>query len=98
MYIFFFKVLLCDKATESNKLASVCSSSANKENEVDRLCFLITVISNSRKWMVRRSYKNFMFLDTQLHRCVYDRKYSLLKELPNVSQEEFDNTDLEVIY
>lgn len=40
-----------------------------------------------------------MFLDTQLHRCVYDRKYSLLKELPNLSQEEFDNEeDFEVLF
>ncbi|XP_054717938.1 uncharacterized protein LOC129227411 [Uloborus diversus] len=89
------KVLVCDRLTDSGKLAAVCSSSANKENELDRLCFLVTVISNGRKWMVRRSYKNFMFLDTQLHRCVYDRKYSLLKELPNFTPEETDSEEAE---
>ncbi|GFU57820.1 hypothetical protein NPIL_202621 [Nephila pilipes] len=81
------KVLLCDKQTDSCKSSMLCSSS-NKENETDHLCFLITVISNSKKWVVRRSYRNFMFLDTQLHRCVYDRKYSLLPELQNLSYDE----------
>ncbi|KFM80118.1 Rho GTPase-activating protein 32, partial [Stegodyphus mimosarum] len=89
------KVLLCDKQIDSSKSSVVCSSSANKENENDHLCFLVTVISNNRKWMVRRSYKNFMFLDTQLHRCVYDRKYSLLRELPNLCQEDSESEDFE---
>ncbi|GIY49915.1 hypothetical protein CEXT_449101 [Caerostris extrusa] len=84
------KVLLCDKQSDPCKSSVLCSSSANKENETDHLCFLITVISNSKKWVVRRSYKNFVFLDTQLHRCVYDRKYSLLQELPNLQDESRD--------
>ncbi|GFQ65790.1 hypothetical protein TNCT_628231 [Trichonephila clavata] len=88
------KVLLCDKQTDSCKSSMLCSS--NKENETDHhLCFLITVISNSKKWVVRRSYKNFMFLDTQLHRCVYDRKYSLLPELQNLSYDEAKNGEEE---
>ncbi|KAG8199000.1 hypothetical protein JTE90_001799 [Oedothorax gibbosus] len=81
------KVLLCEKQSDPCK-SVLCSASANKENETDHLCFLVTVISNSKKWVVRRSYKNFVFLDTQLHRCVYDRKYSLLRELLNLVHNE----------
>lgn len=90
------QVFLCDKQNDSCKSSILCSSSANKENENEHMCFLITVVSNSKKWVVRRSYRNFMFLDTQLHRCVYDRKYSLLQELPHLPQEEPKDEDFEV--
>ncbi|GBN11060.1 Rho GTPase-activating protein 32, partial [Araneus ventricosus] len=89
------QVFLCDKQNDSCKSSMLCSSSANKENENEHMCFLITVVSNSKKWVVRRSYRNFMFLDTQLHRCVYDRKYSLLQELPHLPQGEPKDEDFE---
>ncbi|KAF8783241.1 Rho GTPase-activating protein 32 like protein [Argiope bruennichi] len=89
------QVFLCDKQNDSCKSSMLCSSSANKENENEHMCFLITVVSNSKKWVVRRSYRNFMFLDTQLHRCVYDRKYSLLQELPHLPQDDPKDEDLE---
>ncbi|CAL1268209.1 unnamed protein product [Larinioides sclopetarius] len=89
------QVFLCDKQNDSCKSSMLCSSSANKENENEHMCFLITVVSNSKKWVVRRSYRNFMFLDTQLHRCVYDRKYSLLQELPHLPQDEPKDEDFE---
>ena len=43
--------------------------------------FYITVASNDRSWTIRRSYDNFRGFDKQLHRCIFDRKYSLLPEL-----------------
>ena len=38
--------------------------------------------SFGRSWVLRRTYDNLRLLDTQLHQCVYDRKYSCLPELP----------------
>uniref|UniRef100_A0A8B9K2Q0 Rho GTPase activating protein 32a n=1 Tax=Astyanax mexicanus TaxID=7994 RepID=A0A8B9K2Q0_ASTMX len=35
-----------------------------------------------RKWIVRRSYEDFRVLDKHLHLCIYDRRFSLLSELP----------------
>lgn len=43
---------------------------------------LVQVTSLDRSWVVRRTYENFRFLDRQLHRCCYDRKFSQLQELP----------------
>ena len=47
--------------------------------------FCVQVTSNSKTWVVRRSYENFEFLDRQAHKCVFDRKYSQLAVIP---QEE----------
>lgn len=49
--------------------------------------FCVQVTSNCKSWQVRRSLDNFQMLDRQLHRCVYDRKFSLLKEI-NVQPQE----------
>ncbi|XP_068244619.1 GTPase-activating protein CdGAPr isoform X3 [Palaemon carinicauda] len=43
---------------------------------------LVQVASLGRSWVLRRTYDNFRFLDRQLHRCCYDRKFSHLPELP----------------
>ncbi|GFY53854.1 hypothetical protein TNIN_334112 [Trichonephila inaurata madagascariensis] len=43
--------------------------------------YSVQVTSNGKSWQIRRSLDNFQMLDHQLHRCVYDRKFSLLKEI-----------------
>lgn len=42
----------------------------------------VSVTSQGKSWVIRRSYDNFRLLDQQLHRCIYDRKFSGLPELP----------------
>lgn len=37
--------------------------------------------------MLRRSYENAKTLDHQLHKCVYDRKFSLLPELQPIPSD-----------
>ena len=48
-----------------------------------RELFSIQVTSLNKTWIVKRSYKDFVFLDKQCHQCVFDRKISLLPELPS---------------
>ncbi|XP_033110482.1 rho GTPase-activating protein 33-like isoform X2 [Anneissia japonica] len=33
-------------------------------------------------WLVKRCYEDFRVLDKQIHRCIYDRRFSQLAELP----------------
>ncbi|ESO83357.1 hypothetical protein LOTGIDRAFT_133635, partial [Lottia gigantea] len=64
-------------------------------NEEDRTedTFLIRVKSNDKAWNIRRTFSNFRSLDKQLHRCIFDRKFSQLVELQR-QDEEKENTDL----
>lgn len=48
----------------------------------------LSVSSQGKTWLIRRSYDNFRMLDQQLHRCIYDRKFSGLMELPAECIEE----------
>ncbi|XP_076322325.1 uncharacterized protein LOC143231655 isoform X3 [Tachypleus tridentatus] len=73
---------LCDKRPDSSKVALASANSPDKENESSQWWFYIKVSSNGRSWVIRRTYENFRMLDKQLHRCVYDRKFSVLQELP----------------
>jgi hypothetical protein len=43
--------------------------------------FLVKVLSNNKSWNVRRTFKNFRLLDRQLHKCIFDRKFSQLVDL-----------------
>ncbi|KAI9551394.1 hypothetical protein GHT06_021727 [Daphnia sinensis] len=55
------------------------------ESEVPLVALQIT--SYGKSWVLRRSYEHFRLLDEQLHRCIYDRKFSQLPLLPeNVNQ------------
>ncbi|XP_043241894.1 rho GTPase-activating protein 32-like, partial [Amphibalanus amphitrite] len=56
------------------------SSHAPDEEAASYLSLQVT--SFGRSWVLRRTYDNLRLLDTQLHQCVYDRKYSCLPELP----------------
>lgn len=54
----------------------------------DNDCWLtIKVESQNTVWVLRRSYENARTLDHQLHKCVYDRKFSLLPELQPVPSD-----------
>uniref|UniRef100_A0A4W5QGE1 Rho GTPase activating protein 32a n=1 Tax=Hucho hucho TaxID=62062 RepID=A0A4W5QGE1_9TELE len=46
--------------------------------------FVLTLVSvsQSRSWLVKRSYEDFRVLDKHLHLCIYDRRFSKLNELP----------------
>ncbi|KAK2489857.1 hypothetical protein MC885_008015, partial [Smutsia gigantea] len=49
------------------------------ENE---LVFGVQVTCQGRTWPVLRSYDDFRSLDAHLHRCIFDRRFSCLPELP----------------
>ncbi|XP_069041200.1 rho GTPase-activating protein 33 isoform X2 [Lepisosteus oculatus] len=51
------------------------------------LVFLVQVSCQGKTWLVRRTYEEFRTLDSHLHQCIYDRRYSQLVELPPI--EEF---------
>ncbi|XP_077985019.1 uncharacterized protein LOC144439652 isoform X2 [Glandiceps talaboti] len=44
--------------------------------------FTVRVMCHKKSWTLKRSYEDFRVLDKHLHRCIYDRRYSLLVELP----------------
>ena len=55
--------------------------------------YYVNVTSYDKTWMVRRTYENFRLLDKQLHKCVYDRKYSQLPELGKDEASEAENLE-----
>ncbi|MGH0149270.1 UNVERIFIED_CONTAM: hypothetical protein FKN15_014869 [Acipenser sinensis] len=52
--------------------------------------FLVQVSCQGKTWLVRRTYEEFRTLDSHLHQCIYDRRYSQLDQLPPI--EEIDET------
>ncbi|KAM9299090.1 rho GTPase-activating protein 33 [Gastrophryne carolinensis] len=44
--------------------------------------YIVQVTCQSRCWSVLRSYEDFQDLDSNLHRCIFDRRFSQLVELP----------------
>ena len=44
-------------------------------------CLSLRVICRERAWLIQRSPEHLQQLDTQLHVCVFDRRYSKLPEL-----------------
>ncbi|XP_041373060.1 serine-rich adhesin for platelets-like isoform X3 [Gigantopelta aegis] len=59
--------------------------------------YLIRVTSNGKGWTVRRTYLNFCMLDRQLHKCIYDRKFSHLVELSRDEENAKTNQELEML-
>ena len=45
------------------------------------MVFYIEVTSRDKTWTISRSYENLRTFDRQLHKCIFDRKFSLLPEL-----------------
>ena len=44
-------------------------------------------------WTLRRSYENFVLFDIQLHRCIFDRKFSALAKLPECQPDDSDEEE-----
>lgn len=79
------------------KLLSVwqaCLSDEEQENfhhvvgEEEGGAFLIKITCGNKCWMVKRTLKNFFMLDRQLHKCIFDRKFSRLPELQKSDEEK----------
>ncbi|XP_034945409.1 uncharacterized protein CdGAPr isoform X2 [Chelonus insularis] len=49
--------------------------------------FAVRVTSGDICWTLQRSYENFVMFDRQLHRCIFDRKFSSLAKLPDSQPE-----------
>ncbi|XP_053595606.1 rho GTPase-activating protein 32 isoform X2 [Microplitis demolitor] len=49
--------------------------------------FAVRVTSGDTCWTLQRSYENFIMFDRQLHRCIFDRKFSSLAKLPEVQPD-----------
>ncbi|KAK2153627.1 hypothetical protein LSH36_291g07014 [Paralvinella palmiformis] len=58
----------------------VLLSNDNQENQSE-MVFYIEVTSRDKTWTISRSYENLRTFDRQLHKCIFDRKFSLLPEL-----------------
>ncbi|XP_038239145.2 rho GTPase-activating protein 33 [Dermochelys coriacea] len=52
------------------------------------LLFIIQVTCQGKTWPVHRSYEEFCRLDGHLHRCIFDRRFSQLPELPPPCQAQ----------
>ncbi|KAM4651628.1 rho GTPase-activating protein 33 isoform 2-T2 [Discoglossus pictus] len=48
--------------------------------------YIVQVTCQGRSWSVLRSYEDFRVLDSNLHRCIFDRRFSQLLELPPRSE------------
>jgi hypothetical protein len=46
----------------------------------------LQITSYGKSWILRRSYEHFRILDEQLHRCIYDRKFSQLPLLLDAAE------------
>ncbi|KAL6257467.1 hypothetical protein P5V15_011037 [Pogonomyrmex californicus] len=54
------------------------------EDSNDSESYAIRITSGDACWTLQRSYDNFVMFDKQLHRCIFDRKFSSLTKLPDV--------------
>ncbi|XP_063292643.1 rho GTPase-activating protein 33 isoform X2 [Pelobates fuscus] len=48
--------------------------------------YIVQVTCQGRSWSVLRNYEDFRVLDSNLHRCIFDRRFSQLLELPPRSE------------
>lgn len=53
----------------------------HNDREQGECAVLLRVCCNNKAWNVRRTLSHFTTLDRQLHRCIFDRKFSQLPEL-----------------
>ncbi|XP_071555083.1 uncharacterized protein Cdgapr [Temnothorax nylanderi] len=54
------------------------------EGSNDSESYAVRITSGDACWTLQRSYDNFVMFDKQLHRCIFDRKFSSLTKLPDV--------------
>ncbi|XP_061189339.1 uncharacterized protein LOC133197362 isoform X2 [Saccostrea echinata] len=67
-----FQVSLCDEEQENFH---------HVNGEEEGTAYLIKITCGNKSWMVKRTLKNFCMLDRQLHKCIFDRKFSRLPDL-----------------
>ena len=77
--VYSLQLSLCDEEQENYH--------HNGEEMLDRT-FLVKVCCNHKSWNVKRTYKNFRMLDRQLHKCIFDRRFSKLCDLQRESSGE----------
>ncbi|EFN66379.1 Rho/Cdc42/Rac GTPase-activating protein RICS [Camponotus floridanus] len=58
--------------------------SINEGPTNDSESYAVRITSGDACWTLQRSYDNFVMFDKQLHRCIFDRKFSSLTKLPDV--------------
>lgn len=63
---------------------STLEVSINEGSANDSESYAIRITSGDACWTLQRSYDNFVMFDKQLHRCIFDRKFSSLTKLPDV--------------
>ncbi|KAI4477513.1 hypothetical protein M0804_012630 [Polistes exclamans] len=66
---------------EHVELGTLEVSVSDGSNETDT--YAVRVTSGDACWTLQRSYDNFVMFDKQLHRCIFDRKFSSLPKLPD---------------
>ncbi|XP_046145971.1 rho GTPase-activating protein 32 isoform X1 [Osmia bicornis bicornis] len=66
---------------EHVELSSLEVSLSEGTNDSDS--YAVRVTSGDACWILQRSYDNFVMFDKQLHRCIFDRKFSSLAKLPD---------------
>ncbi|XP_012233208.1 GTPase-activating protein CdGAPr [Linepithema humile] len=54
------------------------------EGSNDSESYAVRITSGDACWTLQRSYDNFVMFDKQLHRCIFDRKFSSLTKLPEI--------------
>ncbi|KAM0733920.1 GTPase-activating protein CdGAPr [Formica fusca] len=63
---------------------STLEVSINEGSSNDSESYDVRITSGDACWTLQRSYDNFVMFDKQLHRCIFDRKFSSLTKLPDV--------------
>lgn len=64
-------------------MVSVPQVSVN-DGSNDSDSYAVRITSGDACWTLQRSYDNFVMFDKQLHRCIFDRKFSSLTKLPDI--------------
>lgn len=75
---------------DKSDLQSSNASQHEASSQTATCWFIIKVTAEkSDPYLIRRSFENLKMLDEMLHRCVYDRKISGLRELDEVEVHTF---------
>ncbi|XP_076457781.1 uncharacterized protein LOC143291666 isoform X2 [Babylonia areolata] len=80
------QVNLCDDDRENYR---------HNEVEQGEAALLVRVSVNDKGWTVRRSLSHFASLDRQLHRCIFDRKFSQLPDLQATNTDVKNSQEVE---
>ncbi|ELT99638.1 hypothetical protein CAPTEDRAFT_138243 [Capitella teleta] len=68
---------------QENRLSAPSPPEVPTEEHV----YSLQVTADGQNWTIRRSLANLRLLDRQLHRCIFDRKYSMLQDLETADSE-----------